>query len=164
MAKYSLSWTTVTAVAVADATNMTDSGYYTFLLGGGAAQRLVVSEIYAGGEDAASLPTTMAVARDSQVASGTLGGNRNAAMDASATAPATLASFGNTSATNKPQRSATLHLLHLTFNTFGGIVRWVAAPGNEISVFGATASLGELSVSSITGAGKTSGHLIYEIV
>lgn len=162
MARYSLSWTSVTAVAVADATNMTDAGYPTFLQGGSSTMRLNINEIYIGGEDAASNPTTMIFARDSTVAATGISGGRNALLDGSATAPGTIAVFGGTS-TTKPQRSATLHLLHLTLNTYGGIARWQARYGEEISVVGNTASLGEASLSSITGTGKTSGHIIYEV-
>ena len=46
----------------------------------------------------------------------------------------------------------------------GGIVRWVAAPGEEPSTIGNTASLGEVSLSAFTGgtAGLTGAHIIYE--
>jgi len=162
MARYALSWTSVTAVAVADATNFTDAGYPTFLQGGSSTQRLNINEVYIGGEDAASNPTTMILARDSTVAATGISGGRNAMLDGSGTAPGTVAIFGSTS-TTKPQRSATLHLLHLTLNTYGGISRWQARYGEEISVVGNTASLGEVSLSSITGTGKTSGHILYEV-
>lgn len=160
--KYALTWQTTTAVAVADTANFTDAGYMTFLQGGSATQRLVVSEIYIGGEDTASLVNTLVVARDSTIAATGISGNKNALLEASATAPGTLAVFGNTS-TTKPQRSSTLHLLQLSLNSFGGVVRWVAAPGSEISVVTATQPLGELSISNVTGTGKTSGHVIYEV-
>lgn len=163
MAKYSMTWQTTTAVAVADTTAMTDAGYEGFLQGGSATMRLVVSEIYIGGEDTASTVNTIAVSRDSTVAATGLSGNKNAVLDGSNTAPGTVAVYGNTS-TTKPQRSATLHLLQLSMNSFGGIVRWVAAPGSEIAVVTATQPLGELSISHVTGTGKTSGHVIYEVV
>lgn len=163
MAKYSLGWRTTTCTAVADTTNFTDAGYMTFLQGGSATMRLVVSEIYIGGEDTSSLPATIAFARDSTVAATGISGNTNTLLDASATAPGTTAVYGNTS-TTKPQRSATARLLNLSMNTFGGIVRWVAAPGSEISIVTATQPLGEASLSSVTGAAKTSGHIIYEVV
>jgi hypothetical protein len=56
-----------------------------------------------------------------------------------------------------------LHLLHLSLNTYGGISRWQARYGEEISVVGNTASLGEVSLSAITGTGISSGHILYEI-
>jgi hypothetical protein len=68
--------------------------------------------------------------------------------------------------TTKPQRSATLGLLNLSYNAFGGIVRWLAAPGEEIGVLGNTASLGEVSLSAYTGGtpGLTGAHIIYETI
>ena len=87
------------------------------------------------------------------------------ALDAATAALAAPPSTFNKAATNKPQRSATLGgLLNLSFNAFGGIVRWVAAPGEEISMVGNTASLGEVSLSAFTGgtAGLLGAHMIYE--
>lgn len=162
MARYSLGYQTKTMVAVADTVNMTDSGYATFLQGGSSTMVLKVNEVYIGGEDTASTPTTMVLARDSTVAATAISGNFNAALDGSAVAPGTLAVFGCVS-TTKPQRS-TLHLLQLSLNTYGGIARWQARYGEEISVVGNTASLGEVSLSSVTGTGKVSGHVLYELV
>lgn len=163
MAVYSMTFTGVTHTAVADTTNMTDSGYAGFLQGGNSTQRLKISEIYLGGEDTSGNPTQFVLARDSTVAATGITGNRLAALDGSATAPGTLPTYGNVS-TTKPQRSSTLHLLHKAFNTFGGAIRHVCAPGNEITVVGNTASLGEVSLSSLSGTGKVSGEIIFEVV
>jgi hypothetical protein len=165
MARYSLSWKSITPTATADTTNLTDSTYPFILLGGSSTMRLNVSEIYIGGEATASAPTILVAARDSTVgATVTAGTSRNALTDASATAPGTTATTGHV-ATTKPQRSSTLHLLDLSYNAFGGIVRWVARHGEEISVVGNSASLGELSLSAFTGGtpGACSGHCIYEV-
>jgi len=163
MARYSLSYQSKTMVAVADTAAMTDNGYATFLQGGSATMLLKVNEVYIGGEDTASTPTTMVFARDSTVAATGISGNFNAALDGSATAPGTLAVFGSVS-TTKPQRSSTLHLLQLSLNTYGGISRWQARYGEEISIITATQPLGECSLSSVTGTGKISGHVLYELV
>ncbi len=163
MARYSLSYQSKTMTAVADTTNMTDNGYAFFLQGGAATMQLKINEIYIGGESAASTPTTMVLARDSTVAATGISGNFNALLDATSTAPGTVAVFGCVS-TTKPQRSSTLHLLQLSLNTYGGIARWQARYGEEITVYGASASLGEVSLSSVTGAGIVSGHCIYEVV
>ena len=165
MARYSLSWKSITPTATADATNLTDSTYPFILLGGSSTMRLNVSEIYIGGEATASAPTILVAARDSTVgATVSAGTTRNALTDGSSTAPGTTATTGHV-ATTKPQRSATLHLLDLSYNAFGGIVRWVARHGEELSVVGNTASLGELSLSAFTGGtpGACSGHCIYEV-
>jgi hypothetical protein len=164
MARYSLNFRSKTMVAVADAAAMTDNGYATFLQGGSATMQLKVNEVYIGGESAASAPTTMLFGRDSTVAATAISGNFNALQDASSVAPGTVAVFGSVS-TTKPQRSATLGgLLGLTLNAFGGIARWQARHGEEITTVGNTASLGEVSLSSITGTGVISGHVLYELV
>jgi hypothetical protein len=144
MARYSLSFHAITPTATADTTNLVDSTYPFLLQGGNSTQRLNISEIYMGGEAASTSSPTL--------------------TDGSATAPGTVAIFGHI-ATTKPQRSATLHLLALSFNAYGGIVRWVARPGEELSVVGNTASLGEVSLSAFTGGtpGAISGHCVYEV-
>lgn len=163
MARYSLGFTSVTMTAVADTTAFTDNGYATFLQGGGSTQQLKVNEVYVGGESSSSTPTTMVLGRDSTVAATGISGNFNALQDATSTAPGTVAVFGRVS-TTKPQRSSTLgRLLQLSLNTFGGIARWQARYGEEITTIGNTASNGELSLSSVTGAGIASGHVLYEV-
>lgn len=167
MAKRIMSVTTITPSATGDTTNLVDATYPGIIQGGSGTQRVNVLEVYMGGQAGASAPTFMVLARDSQVATGANSngsGQTDAALDASTAALAAPALTGNTNATNKPQRSSTLHLLNLSFNAFGGIVRWVAAPGEEISLIGNTASLGEVSLSAFTGGtpGAMGVHMIYE--
>lgn len=166
MARYSATWTSITPTATADTTNLVDSTYPLILQGGNSTMRLNINEVYIGGEaSASSSPTIMVLARDSTVAATvTAGTTRNALMDGSAVAPGTTAVVGHV-ATTKPQRSSTLHLLHLSFNAYGGIARWQARYGEEINVVGNTASLGEVSLSAFTGGttGATSGHVLYEL-
>lgn len=165
MAKRSVSVTTITPTATADTTNLVDATYPCLVQGGSSTQRVNILEVYMGGQGGASTPTFMLLARDSTVAAtNSLGsGQTDAALDAATAALAAPALTGNTN-TTKPQRSSTLHLLNLTFNAFGGIVRWVAAPGEEISTVGNTASLGEVSLSAFTGGtpGAMGVHLVYE--
>lgn len=167
MARYSYSVQSVTQTATADTTNLVDSTYLAYLQGGSSTMRCNISEIYLGGEaSASSSPTIEVLGRSSTVGTGTATGGFSAALDGSATAPGTLARTGNANATAKPQRSVTLgHLLTLSFNAYGGIVRWVARPGEEISVVGNTASLGEVTLSAFTGGtvGAMSGHVLYEV-
>lgn len=166
MAKYSASIPTYTTSAIADTTNITTQTFVA-IQGGSSTQRNIISEVYVGGQATSSAPQYLLLARDSTVMSGaTSNGVRQAALDGSVTAPGTLAVTQNVGSTTLPQRSATLSLLNLTFNAFGGIVRWVAAPGSEISIVGNTASLGEVSLSGFTGttAGLVGAHIIYETV
>lgn len=161
MARWSANETTWTPTAVADATNFTDTGYMA-LQGGSSTQFINVLEVYMGGQASSSAPSIMLVARDSTVGA-TLSVGRLAALHPSTAALAAPPVVFNT-ATTKPQRSATLSLLNLSFNAFGGIVRWVAAPGEEIGLLGNTASLGELSLSALTGGttGLMGSHFILE--
>lgn len=167
MAKRIVSVTTITPTATADTTNLVDATYPCILQGGSATQRNRVWEVYLGGQAGSSTPTYMVLARDSQVASGGTSngtGQNDASLEAATAALALPALTGNTQVTNKPQRSSTLKLLNLSFNAFGGIVRWVAAPEEVIDIVGATASLGEVSLSAFTGGtpGAMGAHMIYE--
>lgn len=164
MARYSATWTTITAAAVADTTAFTAGQLPGFLRSGAATQMLKVNEVYIGGEDTASTPTTMILARTSTISVGALSVGNLAAVDAVATAPGTLPGWGSTAATTFGQRSSTLYLLDLSLNTYGGIARWQARYGEEITAYGNTASLGELCLSSKTGTGKSSGHILLEVV
>ncbi len=168
MAKRSVSHKTITPTATADTTDLVDSTYPFAIQGGGATQRTNIMEIYLGGQAGASSPTFMVLGRDSQVATGSLTSDTNLldqALDPHTAALAAPAVTFNKAATNKPRRSSSLGgLLNLSFNAFGGIVRWVAAPGEEIGLYGASASLGEISLSAFTGgtAGLLGAHMVYE--
>jgi hypothetical protein len=165
MAKWSFSLATWTPVAVADAVNFTDNGYQG-LMGGSSTQAIAILEVYMGGQAGASSPSIMQLARDSTVQAtptALAAGQKNAALH-TATVALAAPQVAFTASTTKPQRSATLGLLNLSYNAFGGIVRWVAAPGEELWMLGNTASLGEISLSAYTGGtpGLTGSHIIYE--
>lgn len=161
MARWSANETSWTTSATADTTNYTDTAYMA-LQGGSSTQRINILEVYIGGAATASAPSIMLVAHDSTVGA-TLSVGRLAALDAASAALAAPPVVFNTSNT-KPQRSATLSLLNLTFNAFGGIIRWNAAPGQELGMLGNTASLGEISLSAFTGstAALVGSHFLLE--
>lgn len=166
MAKRSLSVDGFTPTATADAANLLDDTYFGIIQGGTATQRINIGEVYLGGQAGASAPSIMVLGRDSTVGATVISGAglRDAALDP-ATAALAAPPITGRSATTDPQRSSTLgHLLNLSFNAFGGIVRWLAAPNEEVSLVGNTASLGELSLSAFTGGtpGAMGGHIIYE--
>ena len=165
MAKWNFSNVVWTPTAVADTVTMTANGAC-FLLGGSTTQQINILEVYLGGQATASAPTFMVLARDSTVAatSITLGTNGKNAPLHWATAALAAAQSPGFSATTMPQRAATLHLLQLSFNAFGGIVRWVAAPGEEISQYGNAVNVGETSLSAFTGGtpGAMASGIIYE--
>lgn len=156
---------TWTPVAVADTTNYTNLGYMG-LMGGSTTQRIDVTEIYLGGQAGASSPCIMLVSRDSTVQATPTAlttGESDAANDPS-TAALAAPPVSFTQSTTKPQRAATLGLLNLSFNAFGGIVRWVAPPRGQLTLLGNTASLGEISLSAYTGGtpGLLGAHIVYE--
>ena len=168
--KRSLSVVTLTPTATADTTDLVDNTYHGFIQGGNGTQRVVVSEVVVTGQaPSTSSPCIMLFSRDSQVGTGAAGsgaGVTDAALDGSATAPATLALVGNTFATLKPRRSSTLHLWNLSVNAFGGVFKYVPPAGGEATIVGNTASLGEASLSAFTGGtpGLMGSHIIYEIL
>lgn len=164
MAKRIISVTTVTLTAFADAANLTDATYPFLIQGGSSTQRSDILEAQFGGQSTSSATAFIVLGRDSTVAvTNSYGsGQMDAAMDASTAALAAAPLSGNTN-TTKPQRSATLHLMDWAMNAFGGVVRWVAAPGMAPNTLGNTASLGEVSCSCFTGgSGIVGAHAIYE--
>lgn len=164
MARWAAAIPSWTPVAVADTTNMTDAGHQT-LQGGSSTQRGELREVYLGGQAGASSPTFMVVGRTSTVGA-TLTGGRLAALDPSTAALAAPPVVYGTS-TTKPQRSSTLGmLLNLSFNAFGGVVRWVNGPDEIISYLGNTASLGELSLNAFTGGtpGLLGSNIVFEVL
>ena len=166
MARYNATFSGVTPAAVADAATFTAGQAYGFLRCGTATQYLKVNEVYVGGESAASTPTQVILARDSTISVGALSVGGLSLSDFNSTAPSTAPAFGSTAATTFPQRgaAATLYLLQLSLNTFGGISRWQARYGEEIGQFGNTANGGETSLSTKVGTGQASGHIIFEAV
>ena len=164
MARYTAGWSAITAAAVADTTAFTAGQHPGSLRCGGSTQAHRINEVYIGGEDTASTPTQMILARTSTISVGALSVGTNALMDFISTAPGTAPAWGSTAATTFSQRSSTLYLLGLSLNTYGGIARWQARYGEEIQSYGNTATGGEVCLSSKAGTGKTSGHILYEAV
>lgn len=165
MAKWSFVSEGFTPTAVADTSNFTDNGYMG-LMGGSTTQRIDIQEVMISGLAAAAAATPMVLSRDSTVQATPTAlttAQSNAALDP-ATAALAAAQVAFTASTTKPQRSATLAKLALGLNAFGGIIRWVAAPGSEFKILGNTASLGEASLSCYTGGspGLVMAHIIYE--
>lgn len=167
MARYTLTFTSQVTVAVADAAALTTLKY-TALGGGTTTMQLKINEVQIGGEASSGAVQIYILGRDSTVAATALTsvGLTNALMEATATAPGTLALFSNSS-TTFPQRSATAHLIQHSFNAFGGLVRWQARQGEEITTIGSVGTaFSEVSYSGFTGtvASVASGHIIYEVV
>jgi hypothetical protein len=171
MSKRITSVTTITPTATADTTNLVDATYPFLLRGGSATQRNIIYEFYLGGQATVTSPIFAIAALSSTVGTGTNTngtGQTDAALDATTVALAAPALTGNSNATVKPQRSATIHLHNLSFNAWGGIVLRQFPPTQEIILIGAAAAGagvgGELTVSAFTGGtmGPFGCHMIYE--
>lgn len=163
----SLNWT---PVVVADAAAFTDGGYAALQSGTSDTNATIqVQEIFQQGLAAASTVNQMVWARDS-----TLGAtltalaspNSNGPMNPNARAfAANTTPVGFIATTTKPQRSNSVSVpkLSLAFNSFGGINRWQAAPGEEWWIYGTAATNAESSISAFTGSpGLESVSVIYE--
>lgn len=167
MAKRSFQAATFTPTATADNTAMTNATYMS-IGAGSATQMLNVLEIYIGGQATASAINIMMFARDlvlaatpTALAAPNGDGPLNGATAALAAPPVTcVAAATGPSRTN----TATTARLNLSLNAFGGIVRWVAAPGEEWTIIGTSVSISESSLSAFTGGsvGLIGSHIIYE--
>lgn len=167
MSKWSFSSEGFTPVAVLDTADYTDNGYMG-LTGpvGNTTQRRDIYEVYIGGLAGASTPTPMVLGIDSTIQitpTALTTAQSNAPLD-TAVAALNAAQIAFTASTTKPRRAATLMKTILALNAFGGIVRWVAAPGGEMRFIGAAANLGEASLSCYTGGtpGLVAAHIMYE--
>ena len=164
MARYSASFSSVTLATLADTVAATNATYPGTVRSAGATLQFKINEVYIGGESGASNPCTVILARASTLSVGALSVGQLNLLDFTATAPGTVPTFGNTAATSGPQRSATGYLLDLSLNAYGGIARWQARYGEEITGYGNTAPGGEICLTSKTGTGQVSGHIILEVV
>lgn len=167
MAKRAFQVVTWTPTAQADGVL---TGAFQALKGGSTTQLNTIIELYMGGQAGASSVNAMTLAYSS-----TLGitptalavPNSDGPLHGS-TAALAAASVPYIAAATAPNRSpaVTLARLNLTFNSFGGIVRWVAAPGEEWTMVGNAVNAGEvvLSAQNVGTAGAMGSHIIYEPV
>jgi hypothetical protein len=170
MAKRVFQVPTFTATATADHATTLANGSYLAISAVAATNRCTVSEIYMGGQSSASTVNIMMFARHNTIAA-TLTAlsapNSDGPLDG-LTQVQSSACRGFVAATTPPTRSAgtTEARLALTYNSFGGIVRWVAAPGYEWAITGITSLVSESSLSAYTGSGGgvMGAHIIYEQV
>ncbi len=164
MARYVLTSKSVaTGAGSADAATITGSLFY--ISTSAATMSARINEVQVGGEATTGSVQILVLARDStNAATPTAGASALVLSDVMATAPATVVTFGQT-ATTLPTRSAN-HLLQHSFNAYGGLVRWQARQGEELTFATATAGSSEVSYSSYTGTATAavSSHCIFEQV
>jgi hypothetical protein len=169
MTKRAFQVPTWTPNAFADAATISNNNYMN-IGASNAAIGLLVSEIYIGGQGSASAPSIMMFARNStQIATpAALPAPSGDGPLATLTGPtqAQQGSITAITATTGPQRSASVSAprLNLSLNLFGGIVRWVAYPGEEWQIQGVTVNVSESSLSAFTGstAALAGSHIVYE--
>lgn len=156
-----------TPTATADTTAMANSTYMA-IKGGSGTQLIDIKEILVSGLVSTSSPTLLQFARHSTVATtptalaapnsdGPLHPS-TAALAAPAVTFVAAAAGGQRSAVTTDAR------LNLGLNAWGGVLRWLADLNEQFSILGATAALGEASLSAFTGGtvGACSAHVIYE--
>lgn len=117
-----------------------------------------VSEVSVGGEATASAVNRMAVRRS------TTNGVTPTAQTPSKMSPTSPASYtsGATTFTTQPVTAAAPAIWTYALNVFGGVVRWVAAPGQELIIEGATVGSSEISLESSSGTGLLSCQIVHE--
>ena len=168
MAKRIFSYRNWTPTVTADTTALANNTYQA-IKGGSATQLINCLEFYIAGMASASSVTPTSFARSSTIAL-TVGPLPLQASDGPAhpsTAALAAPPVTFTQAGTGGQRSAASTDAHLMLglNAFGGIVRYNAAPGQEFSLLGNTAPLGEGYLSGDivgAGAGLINSHIMYE--
>ena len=156
-ALYSTAVSGWTPVAHADgASSLADNSYHG--LRTETSNQIRITEVFIGGEATSSTVNRMSLRRLST--NGSTPTNRTPAP----LNPWSAASAANhyVAATTGPTIASTVHLLDLALNVFGGIIRWVAHPGEEIYALNSTASNGEVALDSISGTGVVSTNLVFE--
>lgn len=167
MAKRVFSQATWTPTATGDGAALANTTYMA-IENAASTHALNVMEIYEGGQASASSINIMQFARNvaigttpTALATPNADGPMNSFTQTVATVPITYVA-----ASTGPLRSsvATQARLNLSFNAFGGIVRWVAAPGEEWGIIGTGASASSSSLSAFTGGsvGLMGAHIVYE--
>jgi len=165
MSTRSLAVRTLTPTVFADTISLTNDEYLGVIQGGSALQRVEITEIMLGGQAGASAPSIIVGGMNSTVATSVVVGISEDAPLSGATEALANPTAAGTSGAIAPQRSATNgHVLQLSFNAFGGIVRWLAAPGKSIAIVGLITETGSFSLSAFTGGtiGLMSSHIHFE--
>lgn len=119
---------------------------------------LKVGEIYLAGEAGSSSVARVVANRPSAAPTGAATNVVPEKLDPASVA----AAFTNASTYATTQSTlSTNDILTLGFNAFGGVVRWVPAPGYEV-VVGSQGAVAYLSVRSRSGTPNISGHILVE--
>ena len=167
MAKRTFSVPTFTPTAQADGGALI-SATYMALIPNGATQSINIMEILEEGQATSSAVNIMMLARSSSlgITPTALAAPASDGPLSGATAPLAAPPITYTAAATGPVRSAATSTarLMLGFNAFGGIVRWLAAPGEEWQMVGNAVNVSESTLSAFTGGnvGAMSVSIVYE--
>lgn len=167
MARRSFQAATYTPTATADAAALANATYQS-IEAASATQQILVKEIQCGGQATASAVNIMMFARNLTAATTPTALAAPNGDGPLSTSTADLAAVVKTyvAAATGPQRTNTALTarLNLSFNAFGGIVKWFANLGEEWSIIGTSVSVAPSSLSAFTGGnvGLMGNHIIYE--
>lgn len=166
MAKRVFAAPSLTYTAQADGV-LTDSTYMA-LIGGSATQVINILELYLGGMASASTIAQMVLARSSTVGiipTALALPNSDGPMHG-ATAALAAPAVSYVAAGTGPNRSPAVSIarMNLAFNAFGGIIRWVAAPGEEWTIVGNAVNVSETTLSNFSGGASSAlvANIVYE--
>lgn len=151
------------------ANTLLTTSQYLAIKGGSATQLIDVLEILISGFAGSSAPALFEFARVGTVettptalavATGSDGPMQGSTAALAAPAVTFIAASTQPTTTN----ATTDTRLNLGLNLFGGIIRWVAAPGAQWQQITASAPLGESALAAFTGttSGTFSAHIMYE--
>ena len=167
MAKRSFQAATYTPTATGDASAFTATTYQA-LESGGPSYALNVIEIECGGQATTSAVNIMQFARmlvvgttPTALTSPNSDGPLNSFTQSLPTVPLSyVAAATNPQRATDPARSK----LNLSFNAFGGIIRWQAAPYEEWGILGNAVNVSGSILGAFTGGnvGLMGSHIIYE--
>lgn len=167
MAKRIFQAASYTPTATADNSALANATYQS-MEAGSATQQVDVLEIYLGGQATSSAVNIMMFARNLTAATTptALAAPNGDGPMSTGTAALAAPTVTYTAAGTGPTRTNTALTarLNLSFNAFGGIVRWLAAPGEEWQIIGTTVSVAPSSLSAFTGGsvGLMGSHIVYE--
>jgi len=169
MAKRIFSARALTSGTGTAANTLLTTSQYLALKGGSSTQLIDVLEVKITGYAGSSAPALFELARVQTVETTPTALTVATASDGPAhpsTAALAAAPVTFIAASTQPTTSnaATDTKLDLGLNLFGGIIRWVAAPGAQYSQLGNTATLGESALYTFSGStsGTFSASIIYE--
>lgn len=117
-----------------------------------------VNEVSIGGEATTSTVNRMAIRRST---TNLTTPTAQTPSKMSTTSPAAYSDCATT-ATGEPTTAAAPAIWTYALNVFGGVIRWVAAPGQALLVQGATAGNNELTLESASGTGVISCQMLFE--